>query len=104
VTPSYNAERFLDQTISSVVTEQGGDIEYILIDNKSTDNTIDIVEDYRNRLHDLNAKRANGKFSISVVSQKDSGMYVAINRGVAMARGNIFAWIDADDYYPGDSR
>jgi glycosyltransferase involved in cell wall biosynthesis len=100
VTPSYNAERFIAQTISSVVNQEGDfDVEYILIDNESTDNTINIVEDYRKRLHGLNAKRTNGKVTMHFASQKDSGMYEAINRGLAMASGNIFAWINADDYY-----
>ena len=100
VTPTYNAGQYLEQTISSVVTQEGDfDIEYILVDNESTDNTLEIAEDYRARLDNLNRNRGGGSVSITVVCKKDNSMYEAINRGFAMATGDVFAWINADDLY-----
>jgi len=100
VTPTHNAERFLAQTISSVLSQQGDlDIEYIIIDNESTDNTLAIAEDFRVQLGEMNSDRRAGRVSMTVVSKNDNGMYESVRRGFSMATGEIFAWINADDYY-----
>jgi glycosyltransferase involved in cell wall biosynthesis len=100
VTPTSNAGRFLDKTISSVLNQQGNfDIEYILVDNLSTDNTLEIAESYRDCLARLNSKRGGCHVSMKIVSDRDNSMYEAINKGFALATGDILAWINADDYY-----
>ena len=104
VTPTYNADKHLDQTISSVLSQQGDlDVEYIIVDNESTDNTLAIAEDYKAQLGRLNSRRRAGQLSMKIVSKKDNGMYEAINRGFSMATGEIFAWINADDIYQPDA-
>jgi glycosyltransferase involved in cell wall biosynthesis len=100
VTPTFNAERYLEQTISSVVSQQGNfDIEYIIVDNESTDDTVGIAESFLACMDRINCGRRTGRVSLSVVSQPDHSMYEAINRGFSLATGNIFAWINADDLY-----
>lgn len=104
VTPTFNAERFLEQTISSVINQNGDfDIEYILVDNFSTDSTLEIINCFQASLEELNCNRAAGTVSITVVSEQDNGMYDAINKGFALASGDIYAWINADDIYLTDA-
>lgn len=86
ITVVYNGEAFIEQTIKSVVAQAYSNIEYIVIDGGSTDKTLEIVERY--------------KSSISkVVSEKDSGIYNAMNKGLKLATGEIVAILNADDYY-----
>ena len=100
VTPTFNAEKYLAQTIASVIGQQGDfDIEYIIVDNESTDRTLGIVEEYLARMGRINSDRQAGHVSLSLVCKKDRGMYEGINRGFSIADGDLFAWINADDLY-----
>lgn len=100
VTPTLNAERYLEQTISSVVNQQGEfDIEYLIVDNQSTDKTIEIAKNFQARLDRINSDRQAGHISLEIVSGTDRSMYEAVNRGFAGATGDVFAWINADDIY-----
>lgn len=101
VTPSYNMERWIATTIESVLSQEGDfEIEYTIVDDGSTDQTIEIVNRYRERVE-------NGAFPVRCrgvkmrLSQRSSaqGMYSAINRGLAESSGDIYAWINADDTY-----
>lgn len=100
VTPSYNSEKFIAETIESVISQKGQfEIEYLLIDGLSTDKTVDIIEKYihlvERGFYPLKCKSVLMRF----VSEKDTGMYDAINKGFSIATGDIFAWINADDIY-----
>ncbi len=88
ITPNKNGERFLDQTIRSVLAQRndGVDLEYIVLDGTSTDGSMKIIERYRN-LIDV------------VISEPDQGPAAAINKGLRLARGEILAWLNADDVY-----
>lgn len=88
VTPSYNQGRFIEETILSVLTQDYPNIEYIVVDGGSNDQTLDILKKYRNRL--------------TWFSEKDHGQTDAINKGLRMAKGEIVAYLNSDDtYLPG---
>ncbi|MDQ3191485.1 MAG: glycosyltransferase [Bacteroidota bacterium] len=86
ITISYNSAQTIEDTIQSVLSQDYPDIEYIIIDGKSTDSTIDIIEKYKTRI---------SKF----ISEKDSGIYNAMNKGIKMATGDVIGIINSDDIY-----
>jgi glycosyltransferase involved in cell wall biosynthesis len=88
ITPSLNSAQFLEATIRSVLAQDYPHIEYLVMDGGSTDGTLDILRSYADRL--------------TYVSAADGGAADAINKGFAKARGEILAWLGADDaYLPG---
>ena len=91
VTPSYNMARYLPRTIESVLSQDYPSIEYIVVDGGSTDGTLDILSRYGPRLR--------------YMTGKDKGPSDAAHRGFLEAKGEIFAWLNADDtYLPGAVR
>ena len=86
ITPSYNQGQFLEETIRSVLLQNYPNLEYIVIDGGSTDNSVDIIKKYSQWLSYW-------------VSEKDQGQSDAINKGFKKATGDIIAWINSDDYY-----
>ncbi len=86
VTVCYNAEGTIEQTIRSVINQTYPKIEYIIIDGKSTDNTLEIINYYRSAIS-------------QVVSERDDGIYDAMNKGIGLAHGDFIGIINADDWY-----
>lgn len=91
ITPCYNAERFIKDTAETVVNQTAvlsnrADLEYIICDGCSFDNTIGIIKDLKSPF-------------IKLISEKDLGMYDALAKGLKMAEGDICAYINAGDYY-----
>ena len=86
VTVVYNGEDFLEETILSVVNQTYKNIEYIIIDGGSTDGTLEIIKKYEEHLSYW-------------VSEKDDGIYDAMNKGISKATGTLVGLINADDYY-----
>jgi len=92
--------QFISKTIESVLLQSGDfEIEYIIIDGGSKDNTLDIIKRYSKEIEGGIFPIACKNVKIKYVSEKDSGMYDAINKGFSMATGEIFAWINSDDLY-----
>jgi glycosyltransferase involved in cell wall biosynthesis len=88
VTPSYNQGQYLEETIKSVLNQNYPNLEYIIIDGGSSDNSVDIIKKYA----------AKHPF-IQWVSEKDRGQSHAINKGFKKSTGNIVAWLNSDDVY-----
>lgn len=100
VTPAYNAERWIRETIESVLSQRGDfSIEYILCDGGSTDKTQTIIAEYVDKIQQGTFPIACRAVTMRWSSQRDGGMYDAINRGFSTATGDIYAWINADDRY-----
>jgi len=85
VTPSFNQGQFLEETIRSVLDQNYPNLEYIVIDGGSSDNSVDIIKKYRQHL-------------TFWVSEKDKGQANAINKGLQISTGTIFNWLNSDDY------
>jgi glycosyltransferase involved in cell wall biosynthesis len=85
VTPTFNAGRFLRESIESVLRQDYPNIEYLVVDSHSTDNTQDILREHSGRLQTIHADRL--------------GPAAAIHTGLSQARGSILAWLNADDRY-----
>ncbi len=86
ITITYNSEATLKDTIESVVNQSYGDIEYIVVDGKSTDNSLSIIQSYKDKIS-------------KVISEKDQGLYDALNKGIALATGDLIGIIHSDDFY-----
>lgn len=85
VTPSFNQGQFIEQTILSVINQGYPNLEYIIIDGGSTDNTLDVIKKYADRI-------------TYWISEPDNGQSDALNKGLEKCTGDIFNWINSDDY------
>lgn len=85
ITPCYNAVKYIEQTILSILNQDYDNLEYIIIDGGSTDGTVDIIKKYQDKI-------------TYWISEPDKGQSDAINKGIAKATGYVFNWVNGDDY------
>jgi len=86
ITVCFNAQKYIEQTIQSVIAQKDCDIEHIIIDGASTDKTLQIIKQYESQITHW-------------VSEPDTGIADAMNKGVALATGDYVMFLNADDYF-----
>jgi len=93
ITVTYNSSKTLKDTLESVLKQTYKDYEHIIVDGLSKDNTMEIVKEYE--------KRYDGK--LKYISEKDSGIYDAMNKGIKMATGDVIGILNSDDIYANEN-
>lgn len=88
ITIVHEGEEHINDAIISVITQSYSNYEYIIIDNDSKDKTLDIIQQYHPQIH-------------KVLSEPDKGIYDALNKGIAMATGDVIGFLHSDDFYAG---
>jgi len=86
VTPVYNCAEYIEETIQSVLSQNYQNIEYIIVDGGSNDGTCEIIKKYSKKIN-------------LFISEKDQGMYDALDKGFKVATGKYLSWLNADDLY-----
>ena len=86
ITVVFNGAAYIEQSIKSVLEQTYANIEYIIVDGASTDGTLDIIKKYKSNID-------------TFISEKDTGIYNAMNKGLKLAKGDVIAILNADDYY-----
>jgi len=92
VTVTYNSAETLTDTLESVLRQTYSNIEHIIVDGASTDNTVDIIRQYE--------PRYQGR--LRWISERDSGLYDAMNKGIRMATGDVVGILNSDDFFTGN--
>jgi len=90
ITVVYNGAKHLEQTINSILNQSYKNIEYIIIDGGSTDETVDIIKRYEDKIDYWQ-------------SERDGGIYFAMNKGISLAKGELIGILNADDFYLSDT-
>jgi glycosyltransferase involved in cell wall biosynthesis len=92
ITPNYNYAQYIGETILSIVNQNYIDIEHIIVDDGSTDDSVEVIKTYQSKYPQ----------KIKLIQQKNTGQTTAINTGLRTASGDILGWINSDDYYNND--
>lgn len=93
ITVCFNSEETIQETIESVMAQTIDDFEYIIIDGQSTDRTLSIIEQY--------IPKFKGK--LRIISEKDAGIYDAMNKGICLAKGKLICLLNSDDWFEIDA-
>ena len=96
ITACFNSAATIGTAIESVLSQQGVDVEYIIVDGGSTDGTVDIIKEYSTR------STCSTRLTFKWISEKDHGIYDAINKGIKMATGDVVGILNADDVLDSD--
>jgi len=89
ITPNYNYASFIEQTIRSVIYQKYNNFEHIIVDDGSTDNSVDVIQKYVEKYPN----------KIIMIKQENKGQTYAINEALKHAKGDIIGWINSDDFY-----
>lgn len=90
ITVAFNSAATIESTILSVLAQKYSNIEFIIIDGKSTDDTMSIIDRFKNKIQ-------------KIISEKDSGIYDAMNKGLRYATGDVVGFLHSDDVYASDN-
>jgi glycosyltransferase involved in cell wall biosynthesis len=85
ITPTKNSEKFISDTIESVISQNFKKYEHIILDNLSSDNTLQKIKKFGNK-------------KIKIISEKDNGIYYAMNKGANLSKGNFLTFLNSDDF------
>lgn len=96
ITVTYNSEKVLGVTLDSILGQTYGEIEYLIIDGASGDGTVGLAEGYRKRMEEKG-------ISFCIISEKDGGIYDAMNKGIRFATGGIIGILNSGDWYEPDA-
>ena len=90
ITVVKNSEKFIEQNIKSLINQSYQNYEHIIVDGLSTDKTMEIVNKYKSKIH-------------KIISEKDKGLYDAMNKGIKNSSGDIIGILNSDDYFNSDA-
>lgn len=90
ITTVFNNRTYIEECIKSILNQTYQNIEYIIIDGGSTDGTLEVIKKYKDKISKL-------------ISEPDSGIYDALNKGIKMATGEVIGFLHADDIYANES-
>lgn len=93
LTPCYNSVKTIEKTLECMEKQTYQNIEYIIVDGGSTDGTLDIIEQHRSKLPE----------QFTLISEKDNGIYDAMNKGIGLAKGKLIGIVNSDDWYEDDT-
>ena len=93
LTPCYNSAKTIEKTLECIEKQTYQNIEYIIVDGGSTDDTRNIIEKHRSRLPER----------FTLISEKDNGIYDAMNKGIRLASGELIGIVNSDDWYEADT-
>lgn len=96
LTPCYNSENFIERLFNSILTQTYDNIEFVVVNDGSTDGTLKILENYKEKFQ-------NQKYEYKIISQENLGQASAINNGLKYVTGKYLVWPDSDDFYEKDS-
>ena len=100
ITACYNSAATLRMAMESVAEQKGVDVEYMVVDGGSKDGTVEIIKEFADKT--LNSQLSTSNFTFKWLSERDRGMYDAINKGIKMATGDIVGILNADDVLSDD--
>lgn len=92
ITPTYNSSKTISQTVKAILNQSFTDFEYIIIDGASKDTTIEVLEGF---IPEFEQKGV----AVTIVSERDKGVYDAMNKGITLAKGELIGITNSDDWY-----
>ena len=102
ITATWNSSRTIEDTVKSVFLQRYANVEHIIKDGGSRDNTLIICNDYKNRFYSTYDGKNLPSKTMIILSDKDKGIYDAMNQGIEVATGDVIGILNSDDFYTSD--